>query len=246
MTSAQEAGEVEELQLAVWGRSERDVVPKGLLIAASMHGGMLAGAFDGERMVGFAFGFATHDPATLHSHMVGVLPEYRGAGVGLQLKLYQKQWCLAHGLTRMQWTYDPLRGANASFNLRKLGATVRRYWPDLYGPMTGMNAGVPSDRALAEWELLAPPRAARDLRDLEAVNRPEGEAPAGWTPDLTAPRLKFWIPRDFGALLLADPALALAWRLESRAALQHYLGRGYALTGFSSRDGNAYLLERGE
>ena len=41
----EEMERVVDLQRQVWGRSESDLVPRGLLIAAQDEGGLVAGAF---------------------------------------------------------------------------------------------------------------------------------------------------------------------------------------------------------
>ena len=125
------------LQREVWGRAESDLVPRGLLVAVQDEGGLVAGAFAEGRMVGFVFGFPTKDPALHHSHMLGVLEAYRGTGAALLLKRFQRDWCLARGVRRVVWTFDPMRGVNANFNLRKLGATAKTYLPDHYGSSPG-------------------------------------------------------------------------------------------------------------
>jgi chorismate synthase len=76
----EEMERVVDLQRQVWGRSESDLVPRGLLIAAQDEGGLVAGAFWQGEMVGFVFGFPTQDPGLQHSHMLGVLEKYRGTG----------------------------------------------------------------------------------------------------------------------------------------------------------------------
>jgi len=45
-------------------------------------GGSLIGAFDGEHLVGFAFGFLGQEKQrlTLHSDMLAVRPDYRAFG----------------------------------------------------------------------------------------------------------------------------------------------------------------------
>jgi chorismate synthase len=43
----------------------------------------------------------------------------------------------------MRWTYDPLQLGNAHLNLRSLAAVGTRYHPDFYGPMGGINGGLP-------------------------------------------------------------------------------------------------------
>ncbi|WP_135256043.1 GNAT family N-acetyltransferase [Thermus caldilimi] len=242
---------VVELQREVWGRAESDLVPRGLLIAVQDEGGLVAGAFVEGRMVGFVFGFPTQDPTLQHSHMLGVLEAYRGTGAALLLKRFQRDWCLARGIRRVVWTFDPLRGPNANFNLRKLGATAKTYLPDHYGPMTGINAGAPSDRLLAEWELLservyariyAPPEEPR-VDDLPQANRVEEEKPLEAFLDLEGPRLLFQIPEDWGRILREDPALALAWREHSRLVLGHYFARGYRAVDFT-RNPNRYVLAK--
>ncbi|MDM7323772.1 MAG: GNAT family N-acetyltransferase [Thermus sp.] len=239
------------LQREVWGRSESDLVPKGLLIAVQDEGGLVAGAFVEGRLVGFVFGFPTRDPTLQHSHMLGVLEAYRGTGAALLLKRFQRDWCLARGIRRVVWTFDPLRGVNANFNLRKLGATARTYLPDHYGPMSGINAGAPSDRLLAEWELLAErvytriyhPPPEPQAEGLPLANRVVEERPLEGFLDLEAPRLLFQIPEDWGRILKEDPALALTWREHSRLVLGHYLAQGYRAVDFL-RQPNRYVLAK--
>ncbi len=242
---------VVELQREVWGRAESDLVPRGLLIAVQDEGGLVAGAFWGGKMVGFVFGFPTQDPTLQHSHMLGVLEAYRGTGAALLLKRFQRDWCLARGIRKVVWTFDPLRGVNANFNLRKLGATARTYLPDHYGPMTGINAGAPSDRLLAEWELLSErvytriyyPPPEPQAEGLPLANRVVEERPLEGFLDLESPRLLFQIPEDWGRILREDPDLALAWREHSRLVLGHYFARGYQAVDFL-RHPNRYVLAK--
>ena len=48
---------VEELQLEGWGCGEREIVSVLTLIPPVEVGGVLLGAFDGRRLVGFAYAF---------------------------------------------------------------------------------------------------------------------------------------------------------------------------------------------
>src|ERR1019366_5120641 len=114
-------------------------------------------------LVGFAMalpGYRDGKPY-LHSHMLAVLPEYRNGGLGRRLKLAQRDDALARGFDRMEWAFDPLEIKNAHLNLVRLGAIVRRYIRDFYGPSTSLlQGGLPTDRLVAEWWL----RAARGAR----------------------------------------------------------------------------------
>ena len=59
----------------------------------------------------------------------------------------------AEGIERIAWAFDPLQAGNAHFNLARLGATAGRYVENMYGLRTdALNAGVPTDRLIAEWD----------------------------------------------------------------------------------------------
>ena len=267
MRGLTELGASETLQWAVWGQ---DVLAESrdLLLAVQYAGGLVGGAFGpGGEMAGMIFSFPTRDPARQHSHRLAVLPAWRGQGLGAALKWFQRDWCLARGITQVEWTVDPLRMPNAELNAGTLGASARTYYLDFYGAMQGIDAGLPSDRLLMEWHL-ASPRVC-GLAESRALPsgplHPPGALPAGdplgpgdGVPanrvldgrpldarlDLTAPRIRLSIPPDFSALTARDPALGLEWRLHARQLFQAYFGRGYRLCGFTRRDGPAYLLER--
>ncbi len=142
------------IQRVTWG--DDLIVPSGLSRIAQRTGGQVLGAFDGDRMVGFTLAFAgtrSGEPF-LHSHQTAVLPEYRDAGVGRRLKLFQRQDALKRGIKLVEWTFDPLELKNAYFNLVRLGAIARVLIPNCYG-ITGsaLHAGLPTDRLVAEWWL---------------------------------------------------------------------------------------------
>ena len=154
LRTAAELAPLPALERLVWG--DVDLVALNLLVATVTEGGMAIGAFDGDRLVGSVYGFATLQPHVLHSHYLAVDPEYRRSGLGVALKHQQREWCLANGRTAMRWTYDPLQLGNAHINLRSLGAVGAHYYPDFYGAMGGINGGLPSDRVVVEWDLVGP------------------------------------------------------------------------------------------
>ena len=159
-----------DIQGAVWGYEDNDIVPRRMFLLAQKIGGQVIGAFTGEgkarRMIGFAFALPAYrdQHVYLHSHMLAVLPEFRDLGIGQRLKLEQRDDALARGIARMEWTYDPLEIKNAYLNLAKLGAVSRRYQADFYGPSSSpLQGGLPTDRLYAEW-LLRSPRVEAALR----------------------------------------------------------------------------------
>lgn len=156
-------GEFEEavqLQKTIWGFAEIELLPVRLFVVAGKVGGHCFGAFDGGRMIGFCLAIVGMKPGGkvyLHSHMLGVLPEYHNCGAGRRMKLAQREEALARGIELIEWTFDPLEIKNAYFNMERLGAVVRRYVDNQYGTTTSrLHGGLPTDRCIAEWRLDSP------------------------------------------------------------------------------------------
>lgn len=174
-----------QLQVDVWGYADGDVIPRRVFLVAQKIGGQVLGAFDTDRadaagsMVGFALALpgvktSSGQPVSyLHSHMLAVREGYRNAGIGRRLKLAQREDALQRGITRMEWTFDPLEIKNAHLNLHRLGAIVRRYEPNFYGSSSSrLQGGLPTDRLVAEWWMDSPRVHAR-LRPQTAELPPE-------------------------------------------------------------------------
>jgi predicted GNAT superfamily acetyltransferase len=142
------------LQKEVWNFTDAELVPVRIFVLATKIGGHLIGAFDGAELIGFALaipGMRNGHPY-LHSHMLAVRQQYRNAGLGRRLKLFQRDDALARGFELMEWTFDPLEIKNAYLNVEKLGAIARRYNVNQYGITSSpLQGGLPSDRLVAEW-----------------------------------------------------------------------------------------------
>lgn len=150
----------EQLQLAVWGYADREVVPAAQMRAALHAGALIAGAFVGREQIGFLYGFPAlpHEPGLegvgMHSHMMAVAPEARGLGAGRRLKWFQRRWCQDRGMRWLTWTFDPLMARNARLNLGHLGAVVHEYQVDFYGVLGGhLSGALPTDRFVAMWNV---------------------------------------------------------------------------------------------
>ena len=145
-----------DLQKEVWGFSDAELVPLRLFMVAQKIGGQVLGAFEGNELVGFALGIpgVRGGHPYLHSHMLAVRLNYRNAGIGRRIKLFQRKDALARGFELIEWTFDPLEIKNAYLNLERLGAIARRYNINQYGmSISPLKGGLPSDRQLAEWRL---------------------------------------------------------------------------------------------
>jgi len=221
--------EVVGLQKTIWSFADIELLPLRFLVVVSKVGGHVFGAFDGPRMIGFCFAIPGIKPdgrPYLHSHMLGVLPEYRDAAVGRRLKLRQRDDALARGIQLIEWTFDPLELKNAYLNIEKLGAIVRRYNENQYGTTSSpLHGGLPTDRCIAEW-WIATPRAAG-----------QRTPPA---PD--AERIRY--PADIAHIREHEPARARAIQKENAARFLDAFTRGLAVTGFQ-RTGTEgiYIME---
>ncbi len=216
----------EDLQRQVWGEGDLPD-PADLMMVIQAEGGLVGGAFAEGRLLGYIFGFPTRDPQVQHSHRLAVAPRARGLGLGARLKLYQRDWCLARGITHVRWTFDPLRALNATLNIARLGAQSGTYLEDYYGEMAGINSGLASDRLLVDWDLAAAPVAALS----------QGKPP----PRADACPLDLVLPEDIETLAAQDPHRAQAQRLALRAALQAGFAEGRRIVGFD-RAARVYLL----
>jgi predicted GNAT superfamily acetyltransferase len=237
----------EALSRDIWGAAERNVVPRELLLTMQLNGGLVHGAFlpDG-RLVGFCFGFAGLRAGQLRlcSHQLGVIPELRGAGIGIALKQAQRKDALRLGYPLVSWTFDPLEARNAYINLHRLGCIARLYDRNHYGEMEDeLNRGLPSDRFEAEW-WLDQPKPAAPTGEAVVMLRVAGDSePIREAVDpARAPAVLIAVPQDFQAIKKRSPELALRWRLESRAALEAALASG--MTAVDFRREGAYVMAR--
>lgn len=259
--------QVVDLEAAIWGYTDlHDVVTLPVFVITVKRGGILIGAFDAEeRMVGFVFSLVgmKHGRAMHWSHMLGVLPEYRGSGLGRQLKLAQRERALAAGFELIEWTFDPLQALNAHLNFSRLGVVSDEYARNVYGESTSaLHRGTPTDRLIVQWNIRAPhverriaPRGPFTMRASEVAGAPvlntthaSGDWTAIETMDLAIDERRVWldIPGGFAGLQQLAPELALDWRLQTRAAFEAYLSRGYRIVDFALDRANArgrYLFE---
>jgi predicted GNAT superfamily acetyltransferase len=266
LKTLEEYAQVVELERVIWGPGYVEVVPVPILAPTVLRGGILIGAFDGNRMVGFVYSMAgiKHGRPTHWSHMLGVIDEFRNDGLGYRLKMLQRERALAMGLDLIEWTYDPMQALNAHLNFKKLGVVTNEYEVNVYGTSNSpLHAGNPTDRFVAEWHIRSPHVERRlsdasepavslrshDVAESEPVNvvNFDGAWPecANVRLDLDSRRVTVAIPTGFTEMLIQAPEVAMSWRMATRRIFTAYFERGYKAVDFSldraSKCG-AYLL----
>jgi predicted GNAT superfamily acetyltransferase len=202
--------ELVHIQELIWGFSPIDLLPVRFFVVASKIGGQVFGAWDEGRLVAFCLAIPGLKPGNkpyLHSHMLGVLPEYRDSGLGRRLKMHQRDLALTRGLTLIEWTFDPLETKNAYFNIERLGAIIRTYNRNQYGATSSqLGGGLPTDRCVAEW-WIAQPRERRIVH--EGVR----------------------LPVDIADIRRVDPGRARAIQLQLADDFEAAFAKGLAVIG---------------
>lgn len=157
--------QVQSLEKEVWNLDDIDVLPLTWAVASVEAGAVWLGAFDDNKLAGFAFAFPgiSNGAVIFHSHQLAVRAESRDQDLGLKLKLAQRervrairlgevvpgderlpgrrtsssgQASIQSRISEITWTFDPLQSKNAHLNFFKLGVVCDSYKVDLYGPGT--------------------------------------------------------------------------------------------------------------
>lgn len=238
---------IQVLERKVW---DMEPVPTHQTFTAAKNGGILVGAFDEEKLVGYCYGFAgfKDGKAYLCSHMMGIHPDFQSVGIGRMLKEEQRKIAQEIGYDLIQWTFDPLESRNAYLNTTKLNGICSTYLENCYGDMDGgLNRGLPTDRLQVEWWISS--------SHVEKRWKPEhinfaapfetGKAELGHPVlkvkgnelDTQAEAYEVPVPKQFQTIKKESPELALDWRLKIRSIFQQLFKDGYALIGVRKTDG---------
>jgi chorismate synthase len=252
----------ERLQEETWGRGFRGLVASSTLLVCQKIGGIAAGAFDmNGTLIGFVFGMAGYREGKpiQWSDMLAVHPEWRDAGIGTQLKLFQREEARKCGASEICWSFDPLVAKNAHVNLVRLGAAIAEYVPDMYPDMeSDLHRDIGMDRFIAVWQTANPlpdnagpaTRAGfsgfeenipvvNTFADRDGVRNPVVRP----LPDVQ--KILIEVPEDIHAVLRFSGVTAGRWRASTRHAFLYYLQRGYRVASFGTGSGGKrffYLL----
>ena len=225
---------VEEMQKEVWGVTDLDVVTATHLVAVVAAGGVLLGAFDGELLAGFVYGFVAQEDGEIahHSHMLAVKHAYRNFNLGYKLKLAQREAVLAQNINVITWTFDPLQSLNAYFNFAKLGVIAERYVVNFYGEeATSFLHQTGTDRFWVKW-ILNSERVIKRLNKDMSLEEP-------------ADKVLIEIPGDINAVHEESPERAREWRERTRRQFTEAVDAGYVVRDFyREADRGVYILGR--
>lgn len=223
-----------ELQRTVWQFSDLDITPLRSFVITRHSGGMTYGAFnEAGQLLGFAHALAAFDEKLCpyyYSHMLAVEPALQNAGIGVKLKLAQRQHALRTGVPLITWTFDPLQSRNAYLNIVKLGGVVRQYKVNYYGnaSTSALHRGLDTDRLFVEWWV----RSQRVAEAQDGLRRS------------VEPEATVEVPRDIEPIKQRDMAAAQAWQVRVRAQFQEHLRAGLYCAGFEAdpHGGNSRYL----
>jgi predicted GNAT superfamily acetyltransferase len=274
LTTFDDLAKVEAVEKEVWALSDRDTMPLTLTVATKEAGSVWIGAFDGNQLVGFAFGFLGLEDGRLnvHSHMLAVREPYRNLDLGHKLKLAQRERVLAIRIGDLRinaitWTFDPLQSRNAHLNFAKLGVISESYKLDFYGKETSSVLHRNStDRLWVQWPITSRRvqdrvqgksnrsemlDALRTLTPLVQFNGDGRPARADLAAALQRQRIAIEIPSDILAVEQKTPDLARDWRLATRWAFTEALKAGFFIAEFcrtvrGQQGPGVYLLEKGK
>ncbi len=216
-------------------------------------GAVLVGALDDDKVVGFVFSIAGfRDRVPIHwSELMGVMPDYRNQGLGRQMKLKQRELCLAAGVAHIEWSYDPMVARNAHFNINRLGVDVIDYIPDFYLSTGSKIHTLKMDRTIADWNLDSPGVIERinarialvPAHDAAIINNPDGSTELD--PIAAGTTVRVEIPTDIWAVADDDHDAADAWQSGVRTAFTSAMAGGFTVSGFyrdSDTDRCFYVL----
>lgn len=249
-TSMAELQDVARLFESVWGRNAEGVPISSEMMRSLAHaGGLISVARkpDGELVGAAVLGRA--EPGSCYGYIAAAARGVPDHGIGFALKQHQRSWALAHDLTVMRWTFDPLVSRNARFNLTKLGARAGVYVEGFYGHMDdALNGRDLADRLVPEWRLDAESVRAAALGQTAEPGEPSPSATGELGPDgqvafVDADAIRWCrVPLDVVALRRTDPDQASRWRSAVRGRLTEAFADGFVAVG-ASRSG-WYRLER--
>lgn len=250
---------LEDIQEDAWGMPTRELVPKRLIYATLKSGGVVIGAYKDEEIIGYCWGWVGYNELYgrfIYSHHNAVRKQFQNRGIGMKLKLAQRDWAIRNNFELINWTFDPLQSKNCYLNLHKLGVVCNNYKRNYWGEMRdSLNKGIDTDRFYCNWYLNSErvkERASGKIDDfsqkMQNKNNHVFETQSENSKiliekanlDLISEYIFLKIPSNFTYLIKNEKPLLIQWRNETRIAFENYFKKGYRAIDF------AFLKKNGE
>ncbi|MHA2401703.1 MAG: GNAT family N-acetyltransferase [Candidatus Kariarchaeaceae archaeon] len=239
-----------EIQRHAWKMPDIEIVATFEMKAVSDFGICLVAVNEDDTPIGFIYGFPQF-PNAHYSHMMAVMPEWHGKGIGFALKKAHRDIALSspYNIEVINWTVDPLLANNAFLNFAKLGCECNTYYENYYGDpeAVGIYRGVPTDRFFVKWYLNAD-RVKLRMDDYRS-DRIDKETLLSRSPNVNQIRDNTWIsthaiselshftiqiPSDYQKMKDVSLELAIDWRLKFRKLCQRVFALGWKVVDFHS------------
>lgn len=223
-----------DLQRSLFGLSDIDIVSPLILQLIARENppmGVLLGAFnmneEEQELIGFAISMATFQRNSMYLAMVGVMPQYRNQGIGINILLKLREAALHIKFDYICWVFEPLERKLAHFYVNNLGAFGVHYHEEInHQPKKYENDNIPMDKILFKWDLKSYSSYNRNLP--WELLRSYPIASQDNKPD--SPYVLVEIPKDFTLLKKEDVTSAKDWRQSTKEIFTHYINlRNYTI-----------------
>jgi predicted GNAT superfamily acetyltransferase len=242
---------LEDIQVDAWGMPPRELVPKRLMYATLKSGGIVIGAYKNGEVIGYCWGWIGNNEiygVYVYSHHNAVRKEYQDQGIGLNLKLKQREWAQKQGYELINWTFDPLQSKNCYLNLHKLGVICNIYKRNYWGEMKDvLNKGMDTDRFYCNWYLNSKNVEEKiqgksknysniiqnnDNKVFDTITDDNKLIPKEVNLELNSDIIAVEIPSNFNELIRNDKEVLIAWRGTTRTVFENYFDKGYKAVDF--------------
>ena len=264
-----EAEKIRLLQQKIWGynsESDQDFLYPSDIHSVDFQIGTSLVVRNAGVVIGFVIGFFKYDRTLnpgvfggqfnngfrIESQLLGVLPGFRGRGLGKLLKKVQAENALKQNIDIINWTVDPLQFRNAVLNFSELQAVSFNFYKNYYSFKNELNM-VASSRLGIFW-LVRSERVtralSRDLKKIVNLNKNPGIqiVNIGYENIIlnsTAKSIAIEIPARWTTLQKENLALAQKWRETTDKIFVKYIGiknGDYMITGVGEKSDCKYLI----
>jgi predicted GNAT superfamily acetyltransferase len=229
LTSPDDFSQCIDLQRSLFGLSDIDIVSPLILQLIARENpsmGFLSGAFNvdekGQELIGFAVSMATLHKDSIYLPIIGVKPQYRNQGIGINILLKLREFALNKKIDFINWVFEPLESKLGCFYVNSLGAIGVHYQEAICHPKkTNEEDHISADKILFKWDLKTFSSYDRNRNRSKELLSVYPIASKDHKP--RSPFVLVEIPIDFNLLKNEDITTAKNWRQNTREIFTHYI-----------------------